>query len=151
VVQTLENKVIGEHSGAMYYTLGQRTGLGIGGVKGAVEAPWYVVAKDVENNVLVVAQGHDHPLLFSHALEAADLSWISGEAPGLPLHCAAKIRYRQQDQRCTISGIVNGRCQVEFERPQRAVTLGQSVVFYEGEACLGGGVIERVVPGNFPL
>jgi tRNA-specific 2-thiouridylase len=151
VVQTLEGKVIGEHSGAMYYTFGQRTGLGIGGVKGAVEAPWYVVAKDVENNVLVVAQGHDHPSLFSRALVAADLSWILGEAPDLPRRCAAKIRYRQPDQFCRIIGIEEGRCRVEFDRPQRAVTPGQSVVFYEGEVCLGGGVIDRVVPGNFPL
>ena len=143
-VQTLEGKVIGEHPGAMYYTLGQRTGLGIGGMRGASEAPWYVVAKDMENNVLVVAQGHDHPLLFSRGLEAADLSWVLGEAPDLPLRCAAKTRYRQPDQPCTINAIEDGRCRVAFDRPQRAVTPAQSVVFYEGDVCLGGGVIDEV-------
>ena len=145
-VRTVEGTVIGEHSGALYYTLGQRTGLGIGGVKGAMEAPWYVVAKDVESNVLVVAQGHDHPLLFSRALDATDLSWICGEAPDIPLRCAAKTRYRQPDQPCTITGIEDGHCHVEFERPQRAVTPGQSVVLYEGDICLGGGMIDSTTP-----
>jgi tRNA-specific 2-thiouridylase len=97
----------------------------------------------MEHNVLLVAQGHDHPLLFSEALVAGDLHWVSGEAPPLPFHCMAKTRYRQPDQACTITAINNGLATVHFDVPQRAVTPGQSVVFYEGEICLGGGIIEQ--------
>jgi len=102
-----------------------------------------VVGKDMEHNVLLVAQGHDHPLLFSEALLAGELHWVSGEAPPQPLHCKAKTRYRQPDQACTITAIHEGRVIVQFDSPQRAVTPGQSVVFYEGEVCLGGGIIEQ--------
>jgi tRNA-uridine 2-sulfurtransferase len=142
VIRTLAGKTIGEHPGIIYYTLGQREGLGIGGVRDAAEAPWYVVAKDVVDNVLVVGQGHDHPLLFSHSLEATTLSWVSSKPPVIPFRCTAKTRYRQSDQACTITAIDRDRARVEFDQSQRAVTPGQSVVFYKGEICLGGGVID---------
>ena len=140
-IKTVDGRTVGEHAGAMYYTLGQREGLGVGGVKGAPEEPWYVVAKDVAANTLLVAQGHDHPLLHSRRLTASDLSWIAGTAPASRFRCAAKTRYRQPDQECAVIVTGGGDCEVEFERPQRAVTPGQSVVFYDGEDCLGGGVI----------
>ncbi len=132
------DKVIGKHEGLMYYTLGQRQGLGIGGVKDASEEPWYVVAKDLNNNRLLVAQG-EHPALYRDSLQADDIHWI-GEAPTLPFKCNAKTRYRQADQACTITAIENG-FEVAFDEPQRAITPGQSVVFYESTHCLGGGVI----------
>ncbi|MCG3201619.1 MAG: tRNA-specific 2-thiouridylase MnmA [Gammaproteobacteria bacterium] len=140
-IKTVDGHTLGEHAGAMYYTLGQREGLGVGGVKGASEKPWYVVAKDVAANTLVVAQGHDHPLLRSRRLVASNLSWVAGAAPGARFECAAKTRYRQPDQDCAVIVTGGGDCEVEFKAPQRAVTPGQSVVFYEGETCLGGGII----------
>lgn len=141
-IQTPEGRVIGRHSGLMYYTLGQRQGLGIGGVPGAPDEPWYVVAKDMERNILYAAQGHDHPMLFSSVLHAGQLSWVAGTGPAAPFRCHAKTRYRQGDQACTITRITESGCEVRFDQPQRAVTPGQSVVFYDGEICLGGGVIE---------
>jgi tRNA-specific 2-thiouridylase len=140
-VKTVDGRTIGEHAGAMFYTLGQREGLGVGGVKGAPEEPWYVVAKDVATNTLIVAQGHDHPLLHSRRLTAVNLSWVAGAAPASRFGCAAKTRYRQPDQECTVIVTASGDCEVEFAAPQRAVTPGQSVVLYEGEVCLGGGII----------
>ncbi len=144
-IRTPDGKVVGRHDGLMYYTLGQRQGLGIGGVKGAPEEPWYVLAKDLERNVLIVGQGHDHPMLFHCGLEAGSLTWVQGKSPEWPVHCSAKIRYRQPDQACTVEAIDEQRVRVAFERPQRAVTPGQSVVFYRGEECLGGGIIERAL------
>jgi tRNA-specific 2-thiouridylase len=126
----------------MYHTLGQRQGLGIGGVSGAAEAAWYVAEKDLGRNVLVVVQGHDHPALFSDGLLARQLYWVDGAGPSLPLRCRAKTRYRQADQDCLIEANPEGGIRVAFDHPQRAVTPGQSVVFYLGERCLGGGVIE---------
>ena len=140
-VRTIDGADIGEHAGVHFYTLGQRRGLGIGGVKGHPEKPWYVVAKDVGTNALTVAQGHDHPTLFSHGLIAVNLNWIAG-APTLPLECSVKTRYRQADQDCTIESMADDRVRVNFARPQRAVTPGQYAVFYDGNLCLGGGVIE---------
>jgi len=142
-IQTPEGQVIGHHSGLMYYTLGQRQGLGIGGVPGASDDPWYVVSKDMDNNILLAAQGHNHPLLFSQTLQASQLSWVDGTGPTAPYRCRAKTRYRQSDQACTIIRLGNGLCEVAFDEPQRAVTPGQSVVFYDDEVCLGGGVIEN--------
>jgi len=142
-IQTPEGQPIGHHSGLMYYTLGQRQGLGIGGVAGSSDEPWYVVGKDMEHNVLLAAQGHDHPLLFSRSLKASQLSWVDGKGPAAPYRCTAKTRYRQADQACLITRLDGDLCEVEFEQPQRAVTPGQSVVFYDGEICLGGGVIEQ--------
>jgi len=127
----------------MYYTLGQRKGLEIGGVTGTSEAPWYVVAKDLEQNLLMVAQDHDHPLLMKQSLEASQLHWVSGDPPPVPLACLARIRHRQPLQRCELVSIAEDRCLVRFEQEQRAVTPGQSVVFYRDQECLGGGVIER--------
>lgn len=141
-MRTTEGKLIGRHQGLMYYTMGQRQGLGIGGVKDAVDEPWYVLDKDLSNNVLIVGQGHDHPLMLHNSLEANQLDWCCGKFPSDPLFCAAKTRYRQVDQSCRLEPIGDSRCKVIFEQPQRAITPGQSVVFYDGEICLGGGIIE---------
>ena len=140
-IQTLEGKVIGKHIGLMYYTLGQRQGLGIGGTKDGNEKPWFVAGKDTANNVLIVVQGHDHPALLSSALSATDLTWISGRSPHCNWVYAAKTRYRQIDAPCAITNIDQDSCQIEFAQPQWAVTPGQSVVVYESNVCLGGGVI----------
>ncbi len=139
---TPEGTPMGEHQGLMYYTLGQRQGLGIGGSNDSSGEPWFVVGKELKNNTLVVAQGHDHPWLFSQQLKASQLHWTSGVTPSIPLHCQAKTRYRQADQACCITAIDGEQITVEFDQSQRAVTPGQSVVFYQGEECLGGGIIE---------
>jgi tRNA-specific 2-thiouridylase len=141
-IVTPDDEVIGEHQGLMYYTLGQRQGLGIGGRQDAAEAPWYVVGKDLERNRLIAAQGHDHPMLLCHSLVAGQIHWIAGDAPGLPLTCQARIRHRQPLQACKIEPQLNEQCQVVFEKAQRAVTPGQAIVFYQGRECLGGGTIE---------
>jgi tRNA-specific 2-thiouridylase len=148
-MRTPEAELVGRHDGLMYYTLGQRQGLGIGGRKEHGEAPWYVVDKELERNVLVVAQGHDHPRLFSSALEAGQLHWVAGRPPAAPHACHGKVRYRQGDQPCTITALNAERCQVSFAQAQRAVTPGQSVVFYDDDVCLGGGIIEQTTPA-FP-
>ncbi|PLW66865.1 tRNA 2-thiouridine(34) synthase MnmA [Pseudohalioglobus lutimaris] len=139
---SLDGEHLGRHQGLMYHTIGQRQGLGIGGLANHSEAPWYVVEKDLENNILLVAQGNDHPALFKRSLHTSDVYWIAGEAPALPFTCHAKVRYRQADQACTVSRDGEGYC-VQFQQAQRAVTPGQSVVFYRNEVCLGGGVIEQ--------
>ncbi len=143
-IVTPEGETLGEHLGLMYYTLGQRQGLGIGGRAGSGGQPWYVAGKDLENNALIVVQGHDHPLLFHRRLEAAQLEWPEGRLPADAFRCTAKIRYRQPDQPCHVERIGDDRLRVTFDQPQRAVTPGQSVVFYDGEVCLGGGVIETL-------
>jgi len=140
-MRTPEGRVVGRHQGLMYYTLGQRQGLGIGGVKGAEEGvPWFVAGKDMAANELIVVQGHEHPLLLSERLEAGDLSWV-GPAPEVGRRYTAKTRYRQEDAGCTVERLADGRLGLVFEQPQWAVTPGQSVVIYDGEVCLGGGVI----------
>jgi tRNA-specific 2-thiouridylase len=141
-IVTPEGRVIGHHNGLMYYTLGQRQGIGIGGARDTEASPWYVAGKDMQQNRLLVVQGHDHPMLLSGALEAARLHWIAGTAPIAPLRCSAKTRYRQADQACRINAIDGDRCSAEFDLPQRAVTPGQYAVFYSGDECLGGGVIQ---------
>ena len=141
VIITTDNKTIGEHDGLMFYTIGQRQGLKIGGQKNAAEAPWYVAAKDIKNNLLIVTQNRMHPLLSKTQLISKELHWISNVAPKMPYSCAAKIRYRQLDQACTISQTNNESCSVEFKTPQWAITPGQSVVFYNNDECLGGGII----------
>ncbi|MFZ5722868.1 MAG: tRNA 2-thiouridine(34) synthase MnmA [Pseudomonadota bacterium] len=141
-----DGRPVGEHHGLMYYTLGQRQGLGIGGTKEGSEEPWYVVGKDLAHNRLVVAQG-DHPLLYSSALTVHAPWWIDGSGPALPHRCTAKVRYRQSDQDCAVERSGAG-LRVRFDEPQRAVTPGQSVVFYDGERCLGGGVIETTEPAD---
>ncbi len=142
-MRTPEGKYIGKHHGLMYYTLGQRQGLGIGGVKDAPDEPWFVLDKDLDNNVLIVGQGHDHPLMLHNTLEAGQLDWCGNKPLTEPLRCAAKTRYRQPDQDCLVEPLDSGlRVKVRFDQPQRAITPGQSVVFYLGEVCLGGGIIE---------
>lgn len=140
---TPEGQYIGRHHGLMYYTLGQRQGLGIGGVKNAADEAWYVLDKDLENNILVVGQGHNHPLMLHNTLEAGQLDWFSQQLPTGPLRCSAKTRYRQPDQPCVLEPLDKGRYKVTFDSQQRAITPGQSVVFYQGEVCLGGGIIEN--------
>ncbi|WP_445364098.1 tRNA 2-thiouridine(34) synthase MnmA [Microbulbifer sp. ANSA003] len=142
-METPEGEVMGRHAGLMYHTIGQRQGLGIGGVKGAGEQPWYVVGKNLERNVLIVAQGAHHPLLYATGLEATQTHWINGAAPGKTFRCQTKTRYRQPDQDCTVHLQDNGNLVVEFDEPQRAITPGQSLVLYDGETCLGGAVIEK--------
>ncbi|MDH5185371.1 MAG: tRNA 2-thiouridine(34) synthase MnmA, partial [Gammaproteobacteria bacterium] len=141
-MRTADGVVIGQHQGLMYYTLGQRKGLGIGGLKDYDERPWFVVGKDIAHNILLVGQGSDHPLLFSRTLIAKDLHWTLDAPPSLPKPCSAKTRYRQPDNPCTILSIDGDMAQVAFEQPQWAVTPGQSVVFYDGDICLGGGIID---------
>jgi tRNA-specific 2-thiouridylase len=143
-IRTPEGRVIGEHVGLAFYTIGQRKGIGIGGVKGgaAEGEAWYVAGKDMARNELLVVRGHDHPLLQRDHLRAADLSWISGHAPDTALAYAAKTRYRQADAPCRIALPGAGVCEFSFEQPQWAVTPGQSAVLYQGEVCLGGGVIQ---------
>jgi tRNA-specific 2-thiouridylase len=145
-IHSLDGEVLGEHQGLMYHTIGQRQGLGIGGMAGHPDAPWYVVDKDLERNVLLVAQGNDHPALFKSTLYVTDMYWIAGEPPQLPLRCSAKVRYRQADQPCTLDDCTSSGFRVDFDEHQRAITPGQSVVFYQDERCLGGGVIERTDP-----
>lgn len=144
-IRTLDGSVIGEHTGLMFYTIGQRQGLGIGGRQGSSGEPWYVVDKDMAHNTLVVAQGVDHPALFKRGLRASSLHWISGQAPSPPFVCMARIRHQQPLQPCTLVNIAGPHGSVEFERPQRAITAGQSVVFYSGDECLGGGIIEAAM------
>ena len=141
-IETESGEVIGEHHGLMYHTIGQRQGLGIGGLKNASEEPWYVLEKDLDRNVLIVGQGNDNALLLSKALSTDTIDWINGE-PDLPAKLTAKVRYRQSDQSCILKRDDKGRHLVIFDEPQRAVTPGQSVVFYDGDICLGGGVIEQ--------
>ena len=138
-IETPDGLVVGEHEGAMLYTIGQRTGLGIGG---AGES-WYVAQKDIERNVLIAVQGHDHPLLFSTTARASKLNWICGEVD-LPLDVKAKVRYRGEDEPCRVIPETENTVTVVFEHPLRAVTPGQSIVFYDDEVCLGGAVIDSV-------
>jgi tRNA-uridine 2-sulfurtransferase len=141
-IEDAEGRVLGEHRGLALYTLGQRSGLGVGGRAGAAEAPWYVAAKDTHRNALIVVQDHEHPLLMSDSLVVEDMHWL-GAAPagGAPLECAVKTRYRQNDLPCRIRPDRAGRWHVTLSQPARAVTPGQYAVFYADEVCLGGGVI----------
>ncbi len=140
-IETVTGDILGKHQGLLFYTLGQRQGLGIGGHRQYCEKPWYVLQKDIDRNVLVVGQEHDHPLLLNKYLTCNQVNWIS-KIPEFPLYCSAKIRYRQEDQSCTIEQIDDNTYRVEFLKPQRAITPGQSVVFYQNSICLGGGVID---------
>lgn len=140
-IQTEDGVAIGRHSGLQYYTLGQRQGLGIGGVKGYPEEPWYVLHKDPASNTLFVGQGHDHPWLMSSRLQASQLSWVHAP-PETDMPLSAKVRYRQRDQACRVTALDDGTITIEFTVNQRAVTPGQSVVLYDGDDCLGGGIID---------
>ena len=130
----------------MYHTIGQRQGLGIGGLANYNESAWYVVDKDLDRNRLIVTQGKNHPRLFKPSLTCQQLMWVDGKGPdltqGASVKLMAKIRYRQADQACTITALSNGKIDVVFVEPQRAVTPGQSIVFYDGDVCLGGAVID---------
>jgi len=141
-----DGRQVGEHHGLMYYTLGQRQGLGIGGRNDAADEPWYVVDKNIDDNALIVDQG-DSPLLMSNGLVAIDASWIGAAPEGLAsgLRCAAKVRYRQDDQACEVVQCDDGRLSVTFDQPQRAVAPGQFVVLYQADRCLGGAVIETLI------
>jgi tRNA-specific 2-thiouridylase len=132
-----EGRVVGEHIGLAFYTIGQRKGIGRGGAG----EPWYVAGKELASNKLIVVQGHDHPLLMKRTLSAADTAWVGGEPPAVGSRHSAKTRYRQADAPCTVSGVLESEIRVDFPAPQWAVTPGQSVVLYDAEVCLGGGVI----------
>lgn len=140
-IHNLDGKEIGQHQGAMYYTIGQRQGLGIGGVRGASSEPWFVAGKNIDKNILYAVQGHKHPALLSRSLRCGQIHWVAGQPPE-STYCSAKVRYRHQAQSCQIHPLDNGDWAVEFDTAQRAVTPGQWVVFYANGACLGGGVIE---------
>ena len=140
-IHDAKGTVIGKHDGLMYYTIGQRQGLGIGGVKSASQQAWFVAKKDIKNNRLIAVQGQNHPMLLKSNLSARNLHWISGKAPATPLYCQAKIRYRQLEQDCEVHFDQSGDATVDFSELQRAVTPGQSIVFYDHDICLGGGII----------
>ena len=142
-METPEGRAVGEHTGLMHYTIGQRQGLGIGGGHGVDGRPWYVLAKDTARNVLVVGQGHDHPWLHAAALDSEAPHWLA-DAPRAPFDCSAQVRYRQRAVPCRVVPGDAG-LRVTFERPVRAITPGQSVVLYDGDHCLGGAVIRRAV------
>lgn len=142
-IRTVDGEVIGQHDGLMYHTLGQRKGLGIGGLKNAGDDAWYVVDKDVEKNELVVAQGANHPRLFSKGLIAKQLHWVDRTSIKTSFSCTVKTRYRQQDIPCHVKPLDSDTIEVIFEQPQAAVTPGQSAVFYLDDVCLGGGIIEE--------
>lgn len=146
VIETVDGEVVGEHQGLMYHTLGQRKGLGIGGRKESNDDPWYVVDKDVARNTLIVAQGGDHPRLMSVGLIAQQLHWVDRQPVTTALRCTVKTRYRQSDIPCEIIAHGDDRIEVRFDEPVAAVTPGQSAVFYLGDVCLGGGIIEQRLP-----
>ena len=141
-MRTIEGEVKGQHDGLMYYTLGQRKGLGIGG-SGTGE-PWFAAHKDLKHNDLYVVQGSEHPALFSKGLYASNISWISNKEKNKEFECTAKFRYRQKDKEVKVYIINDDKCKVVFKNPQKAVTPGQAIVFYNKEECLGGGIIEEV-------
>ncbi len=138
-IKDLNGEIKGEHAGLMYYTLGQRKGLGIGGQG----EPWFVVDKDLSTNTLYIAQGENNPALYTYGLRASDLNWISTPPKAYPFKCTAKFRYRQKDQDVAVYLRDNNECIVEFVNAQKAITPGQSVVFYQGNCCMGGGTIEE--------
>jgi tRNA-specific 2-thiouridylase len=144
-IESAEGEVIGDHDGLMYHTLGQRKGLRIGGLANAGEEPWYVVEKDLLRNVLIVGQGHNHPRLFSKGLIGNQLHLVNRKPLDAPLECTVKTRYRQDDVPCHLSPMSDGEYLVMFDEPQSSVTPGQSVVFYQDNICLGGGIINSLI------
>lgn len=142
-IMTLDGEVLGRHTGLMHYTLGQRKGLGIGGI--GTGEPWFVVDKDLKKNILYVVQGEKHPMLYSNGLMASDLSWVSDRPKEMSFECTAKFRYRQPDNEVSVYLTDDNKCKVIFKKPQKAITPGQAVVFYKGEECLGGGMIDSII------
>lgn len=152
-MKTPDGKVVGEHIGLAFYTFGQRKGIGLGGSKSGSGEPWFVAAKDIASNTLYVVQGHDHPWLLSRQLVAGNVSWVAGEPPADGFVCGAKTRYRQADAGCAFGAAAPGpageaRFSLAFDDAQWAVTPGQSAVLYDGEICLGGGIIELATTGQ---
>ncbi|VAX76801.1 tRNA-specific 2-thiouridylase MnmA [Serratia symbiotica] len=143
LIVSIDGQTLGHHQGLIFHTLGQRKGLGIGGIKDSKEEPWYVVDKDVANNILVIAQGHRHPHLMSAGLIAKQLHWVDRTPRSNPFRCVVKTRYQQQDIHCLVIPLDDQCIEVRFDEPVSAVTPGQSAVLYEGEICLGGGIIEE--------
>jgi len=143
-IRSISGEYLAGHNGLMFHTIGQRQGLGIGGRQNDSGEPWYVVGKNLANNILIVAQGKDHANLFSSGLVARELHWIAGLPPRAPVNCSAKIRYRQSEQPCLLSPMPDASCRVNFTQAQRAITPGQAVVFYNGDECLGGATIESI-------
>jgi len=141
-IVSIDGSELGEHIGLMYYTIGQRQGLGIGGTEDGSDEPWYVVAKALDENRLIVAQGVDNSHLYHAQCRITDLHWIAQSIDTVPYECSARIRYRQQDTRCRITALEHSNASIEFSTPQRAITPGQALVLYAGEQCLGGGTIE---------
>ncbi|ARG97478.1 tRNA 2-thiouridine(34) synthase MnmA [Legionella micdadei] len=144
-IKSSEGEYLGRHDGLMYYTLGQRQGLGIGGRQDSSEAPWYVVDKDLKTNTLIVAQGNSHPMLYSQGLLCGPIHWLADYKDILPLTCYAKTRYRQPEQACIVSPENQNQHCVMFSNLQRAVTPGQYIVFYDKNQCLGGAIIEHII------
>ncbi len=144
-IVNITGKIIGQHDGLMYYTIGQRKGLGIGGQQKSSSAPWYVIDKNMAKNQLVVTQGNNDAALFASKLMATKLHWITRQPTTNNFQCKAKIRYRQPDQLCSINIEPSGNCLVTFTQPQRAITPGQSIVFYNQSICLGGGIINYAI------
>jgi tRNA-specific 2-thiouridylase len=144
-IETTDGRIVGTHHGIAYYTLGQRQGLHVGGTRGGADLPWFVAAKDGGRNALTVVQGRDHPLLHRTRVEAQSVHWIAGEPPSAAVlgKLGAKTRYRMPDAACRVELGIEGRCRAEFAAPQWAPTPGQYLVLYEGEVCLGGGVIDN--------
>ena len=140
-IRSVDGGCVGEHAGVCYYTLGQREGLHIGGIKGRMAGPWFVVGKDVSRNILYVDQGIESVWLHSSRLQSESAHWVSGQAPADDFRCTAKTRYRQQDVDCRVQVQADGVLHVLFDQPQRAVTPGQSLVLYRDDVCLGGAVI----------
>jgi tRNA-specific 2-thiouridylase len=149
IIESAEGEAVGHHDGLMYHTLGQRKGLRIGGLANAGEEPWYVVEKDLLRNVLIVGQGHNHPRLFSKGLIANQLHWVDRQDLSEPIKCTVKTRYRQLDVNCTVIPMEltedSQEYQINFDEDQSSVTPGQSVVFYQGDVCLGGGIINTLI------
>jgi tRNA-specific 2-thiouridylase len=143
-IRTPDGTVVGEHVGLAFYTLGQRKGIGVGGRRDGSGEPWFVARKDMAANTLWIVQGHDHPWLLARRIDVADAAWVGGDPPAEGRRLTAKTRYRQADAACTVSGVGDGRFALAFDAPQWAATPGQSAVLYDGEVCLGGGVIDRV-------
>ena len=149
-MKTPDGKIVGEHIGLAFYTLGQRKGIGLGGSRDGNGEPWFVARKSIEDNTLYVVQGHDHPWLLGSSLVAGNVSWVAGEPPADGHPCAAKTRYRQDDAPCTFHAAHDARFTLRFAAPQWAVTPGQSAVLYDGDVCLGGGIIEAALTPSAP-